>query len=318
MALLYRLGLLVLLLFSGASLAAAEEKCTSSKWGPDDQLGAANLVNPERTLLAAALIKKGESHPLGIVIDPEMPAFPPRKLALQIVQPSQQYGRPTEELFGWPAIFNDDLAQLWWGIGPQLDGLGHMGEGDAFYNCNKAADISEMTGLTRLGIHQIPPMVGRGVLIDMAKHFAVSHMRGGQPITRKDIKAAIKAQKISLREGDIILFHTGWTDAKLKSQPQEWIASEPGLSNDAAVYLAEQNPMAVGSDTWALDAIPPPPGDKINYGHITLLKHNGIYVLETMNTGRLAKEGVKEFMFVLGQARVKGAVQMMINPVALW
>jgi hypothetical protein len=37
-----------------------------------------------------------------------------------------------------------------------------------------------------------------------------------------------------------------------------------------------------------------------------------------MNTGRLAKESVKEFMFVLGQARVKGAVQMMINPVAMW
>ena len=40
--------------------------------------------------------------------------------------------------------------------------------------------------------------------------------------------------------------------------------------------------------------------------------------LETMNTGRLAKEGVHEFMFVLGQARLKGAVQMIINPVAMW
>jgi hypothetical protein len=48
------------------------------------------------------------------------------------------------------------------------------------------------------------------------------------------------------------------------------------------------------------------------------LKEHGIYILETMNTGRLAKESVKEFMFVLGQARVKGAVQMMINPVAMW
>lgn len=156
MANINHLGLIALLFLFGTSFVAAEENCTPSKWGRDDQLGAANLVNPDRTLLAAALVKKGESHPLGIVIDPEMPAIPPRKLALQVVQPSQQYGRPTEELFGWPAIFNDDLAQLWWGIGPQLDGLGHMGEGDEFYNCNKAADISEMTGLTRLGIHQIP------------------------------------------------------------------------------------------------------------------------------------------------------------------
>ena len=51
---------------------------------------------------------------------------------------------------------------------------------------------------------------------------------------------------------------------------------------------------------------------------VTLLKENGIYILETMNTGRLAAEGVQEFMFVLGQAKLKGAVQMIINPVAMW
>jgi len=54
------------------------------------------------------------------------------------------------------------------------------------------------------------------------------------------------------------------------------------------------------------------------YDHAILLKENGIYILETMNTGRLASEGVTEFMFVLGQARLKGAVQMIINPVAMW
>jgi hypothetical protein len=37
-----------------------------------------------------------------------------------------------------------------------------------------------------------------------------------------------------------------------------------------------------------------------------------------MNTGRLAREQVREFMFVLGQARIKGTVQMIINPVAMW
>ena len=56
----------------------------------------------------------------------------------------------------------------------------------------------------------------------------------------------------------------------------------------------------------------------IFYGHVTFLKENGIYILETMNTGPLVAQSVKEFMFVLGQARIKGAVQMIINPVALW
>jgi hypothetical protein len=77
-------------------------------------------------------------------------------------------------------------------------------------------------------------------------------------------------------------------------------------------------PLAVGADTWGLGAVPARSGDKVFYDHAILLKQNGIYILETMNTGRLADDGVKEFMFVLGQARLKGAVQMVINPVAMW
>ena len=103
-----------------------------------------------------------------------------------------------------------------------------------------------------------------------------------------------------------------------ESDPAAWGAAEPGLTNEGAVYLASLNPMAVGADTWGLDAIPPAEGDKVFYGHVTLLKDNGIYILETMNVGPLVREGVNEFMFVLGQARIQGTVQAMINPVALY
>jgi hypothetical protein len=77
-------------------------------------------------------------------------------------------------------------------------------------------------------------------------------------------------------------------------------------------------PMAVGADTWGVEAVPAVDGDRVFYGHVTFLRDNGIYILETMNTGRLAAENVREFLFVLGQPRVRGAVQMIINPVAIW
>jgi hypothetical protein len=51
---------------------------------------------------------------------------------------------------------------------------------------------------------------------------------------------------------------------------------------------------------------------------VTALQNNGVYLLEVMDTGRLVSDGVNEFMFVLGQARVEGTVQMIINPVAIW
>ena len=296
----------------------SDEHCEPSKWGQDDEIGSANYVTPDQVIMASKLVKEGKTHPLGVVIEAGMPAFPPRYTQLQVVQPGQQFGVDGAEQFGWHSSYNDDVLQMWLGTGPQLDGLGHMGEAGEFYNCNMGKDFSDISGLTKLGIEKVPPMVGRGVLLNMAQFHGVDSMSGGQPISAADIERAAKLQEIEIREGDVVLFHTGWTDAKLKTEPDLWVSTEPGITNGAAVYLASLNPMAVGADTWAVGAIPPIEDDKVFYDHITLLKENGIYLLETMNTGHLAREGVKEFMFVLGQARLKGASQMIINPVALW
>ena len=301
-----------------SSNSVRSEECQPSKWGADDQIGAANYVTPEQVRLAASLVKKGESHGLGIVIEPGMPAYPPRYTQLQVVQPGQQFDIDTNEIYGWHLSSNDDLVQMWLGTGPQLDGLGHMGEGGYFYNCNKGSDFSDISGLTKLGTHLIPPMIGRGVLIDMARHFGVDHLKPGQAFGSSDIKKAMQEQDIEIRQGDVVLLHTGYTDALLKADPDTWGSTIPGITNEAALYLASLSPMAVGADTWGLEAVPASPGDKLFYGHVTFLKENGIFILETMNTGRLANERVNEFMFVLGQAKLKGTVQMIINPVAMW
>jgi len=313
-----RLHLLLTAFASAAALGvgpAAAQDCKPSKWGAKDEIGAANLVTPERTKAALALVKQGKSHPLGIVIDSTTPAFPPRSLSLQVVQPNQQGG---QTLFAYKGSYNDDMLQTWIGIGPQIDGLGHLGQEGMYYNCNNQKDFAAITGLTKLGTHQIPPLVGRAVLIDMTRHFGKPSLDAGQVFNEKEIQAAAAAQGVEIREGDIVLFHTGWTDGKLKSDPKAWVSGEPGLGESGAAWLASKNVMAVGSDTWGLEPIPPEKEGRPFFGHVILLKENGIYILETMDTGPLAKAGVKEFMFVLGQARIRGAVQMIINPVALY
>ena len=71
-------------------------------------------------LAASSLIKTGKTYSLGITVDPTTPAFPPRGLSLQVVQPGQQQGRAA-----FPNMaYNDDLVQTWLGIGSQIDGLG--------------------------------------------------------------------------------------------------------------------------------------------------------------------------------------------------
>ena len=298
-----------------ATASFAKGDCKPSKWGANDEIGSANLVTPERTKAALALVKQGKSHPLGIVIDSSTPAFAPRSLSLQIVQPNQQGG---QTLFGYKGSYNDDVLQTWIGIGPQIDGLGHLGQEGMYYNCNDEKEFAAITGLKKLGTHGIPPLVGRGVLIDMTKHFGKASLDAGQFFNEKEIQAAAQAQGVEIREGDVVLFHTGWTDAKLKSDPKAWVSGEPGLGEGGAAWLASKNVMAAGSDTWGLEPIPPEKEGRPFFGHVILLKENGIYILETLDTGPLAKAGVKEFMFVLGQARIRGTVQAIINPVALY
>jgi len=299
-------------LVAGGAIAA---DCKPSKWGPNDEIGSANLVNPKTVMAAMKLVKKGKTHPLGIIIDSTTPAFPPRSLSLQVVQPNQQ---GAQRLFAYHGSYNDDLIQTWLGIGPQIDGLGHLGQDGVYYNCNNEKDFAAITGLKKLGVEKVPPIVARGVLLDMAKHFNMPFLPAGKYFTEKDIQAAAKAQKVEIREADVVLFHTGWTDAKLASDPKAWVSGEPGLSEEGASWLASKNVIAVGADTWGVEPIPPQKEGRPFYGHVILLKENGIYLFETMNTGQLAKEGVHEFLFVLGQARIRGTVQMIINPVAIY
>lgn len=310
-------GLMVAAIILVSSQALAT--CTPSKWGVDDEIGSANTITPERVLAATKLVKQGKTQHLGIVVDSEVPAFGPRGLSVTILQPGFQWGnRP----FPNGMIFNDDMFTGWLGIGSQIDSLGHIGhlhDGDAtYYNCNDGAEISKTTGMTKLGIEKIPPFVARGIVLDMAGLKGVDHLNAGDVFTVEDVEKAAAKQGVQIGEGDVVLFHTGWTDNVLPKDPETWVSGEPGIAEEVATYLAEKNVLAVGADTWGLDPIPPHKDGRPFQGHITLIKENGIYILEVMNTGALIKDGVNEFLFVLGPSRLRGAVQAIIDPIAMY
>ncbi|MDA0272458.1 MAG: cyclase family protein [Proteobacteria bacterium] len=301
--------LLILLLLPLYALADAH--CKTSEWGPHDQIGAANRITEMSVLEAAKLVKTGKTYSLGLTIDANTPAFAPRSLSLTIVQPNQQEGaRPFYNM-----TYNDDIFNGWLGIGSQIDGLGHLGENGVYYNCNKAEDFSAIGGLTKLGIENVPPIVTRGIVLDIAAHYGVDHLKAGQHFSVDDVKAVEKSQGTPIREGDVVLFHTGWTDAMLESDPAGWATGEPGQSEEVATYMASKKVVAVGADTWGLDVIPSQVEERPYQGHVVYLKENGIYIFEAMNTGPLVRDSAYEF--VLGQAKVRGAVQMIINPIAI-
>lgn len=301
---------------AGAHEVHAQPEWAESRWGAGDQLGAANHMTPERTLLAAGLVTEGKVYSLGITVGSDTPAFPPRSMSVTVLQPSQN---GNSGLGDNAFTYNDDIFMGWLGIGPQIDGLGHSGENHIYYGGRNYDDFAPASGLTELGLDKLPGLVGRGVLLDMARHFDTEMVAEGVPYTADDIRAAADEQGVELREGDVVLFHSNWM-ALLDGEaadPERFAAAEPGLGVSGAEYLAEIGVMAVGADTWGMEVVPAEVEGEAFRSHQILQAHNGIYILENMDARELAADGVNEFMFVLGQARVQGAVQMIINPVAI-
>lgn len=308
-----KLPIICLVMAMTATLGTAHaQDWTKSKWGPNDEIGAANYLTPERALKAAQLVKTGKTYPLGIPVDGKTPAYPPRAFKVTIVQPGQA-GIPG--LGPSKTTYNDDIIEGWVGVGSQLDGLGHIGVEHVYYNGNKLLDFADPTGLKKLGVEKVPPMVTRGVLLDMAAHYGTDVVKEGTAFNVKEIEEVAKKQGVEIREGDVVLFHTGWLSL-IGKDDKRYNSGEPGLGVEGARYLVGKGVVAVGADTWGLEVLPFESKNVFEV-HQILLPMNGTYILENMDTAALAKDKAYEFMFVLGQPRFKGAVQSMINPVAI-
>ena len=284
-----------------------------SEHGAGDTLGAVNHLSPEKVVQAARLVKTGKTYPLGVVTGWDTPAYPPRQYAITVIQPGQDSG-PT--MGANRATGNDDLLYTWMGIGSQLDGLGHMGEEHVYYNGHKASDFVTPKGLKALSIEKIPPIVTRGVLLDMTRYFDANPLPAGTVFNENEIRAQAAAQEVAIEKGDVVLFHTGWQDLA-DTDPVKFMSGEPGLGFGGAQYLASLDVVAVGSDTWGVEAIPHEDSTLAFPVHVELLAKNGIYILENLDSGALAADEGWEFLFVLGQPRFEGAVQAVINPVAI-
>ncbi|MEY9361401.1 kynurenine formamidase [Bradyrhizobium yuanmingense] len=297
---------------SAISGTASAQDWTKSKWGTNDEIGAANYMTPELVVKAASLVKTGKTYALGMAVTPQTPAYPPRTFKLTIVQPGQA---GTPGLGPNKATYNDDILDSWVGIGSQLDGLGHLGVEHVYYNGNKLADFADPNGLKKLGIEKVPPMVTRGVLLDMAAYFKTDVVKEGTAFNVKEIEEAAKQQNVEIRQGDVVIFHTGWLSL-IGKDDKRYSAGEPGLGVEGAKYLAGKGVVAVGADTWGLEVLPFE-GKTVFEVHQILLAMNGTYILENMDTAALARDKGYEFLFVLGQPRWTGAVQAMINPIAI-
>ena len=128
-----------------------------------------------------------------------------------------------------------------------------------------------------------------------------------------------KARDLTLKAGDAVLFRTGWTEL-FSTDPELYWSGEPGLSPEAALWLAQRDVSLVGSDNSAIcslnqsglscDAL----DDDI---HMILLWQHGVYLLEMLWLKELAERGAGEFLFMLAPLNIKGGTGSPVNPLAV-
>lgn len=309
------LALCLCWLSSGAQGQAADP-WWPSEWGPADERGAANRITPAKVLEAVALIEEGRIYELGRDYEAGMPLFPGRHYSLTIP------GAPT----GGPAgtnrvVYHDEMVSGQIGqVGTQFDGLGHIGtriDGeDVFYNGFKRSEFGTSFGLQKLGIENVGVLLTRGVLVDIAAYRGQDRLPPGTVVTVEDIEGALRRQSVDIREGDVVLFHTGHGSLWMVDN-DEYNRGAPGIGLDAALWLADREIVMTAADTWAVEVIPSEDPEQAFPVHQELIGKRGIYNFENLDLSALAADEVYEFAFMFAPVRFKGATGSPGNPIAV-
>jgi kynurenine formamidase len=289
---------------------ADAERCPS-KWGANDERGAANALGPEAVLRATRLIRTGEVIELGRVLRGTMPLSAGRRFELDTKRTNMN---PQANRRG----SNEELVIAEMGqVGTQFDGFAHQTIGESLYNCFKLGEISTRTGFTRLGIQSVGAIVTRGILLDVAAVKGTAMLPDTYEVTVKDLQDALNRQKTGpIQAGDVVIIHTGWGQLWEKDNAR-YSRGNPGIGTAAAEWLARQGPVVVGADTPPVEVSPNPDTQASLPVHQIMLVVHGIHTLENLKLDELAAKQVYEFAFVVQPLKLQGATGSTVAPVAI-
>lgn len=201
--------------------------------------------------------------------------------------------------------------------GTHIDALCHQAEQMHLYGGQEInLHVQTSTGFTALGVETIPPLLARGILLDVARQRGGEAIEIGNPITRSDLEETARAEGVTIGAGDIVLVRTG--NGALWHDESRYLRAG-GMNGAASTWLASLRVRAVGADNVAWDE----PGVidpdlKVNLpGHLILLARHGIYIIENLNLEELARDQQYTFTFLVLPLKMQGATGSPVRPIAL-
>jgi len=299
-------------------------------WGPEDQLGALNLVTGKHVAAAAAGVKAGKVISLTLPYDQAGPQ--PGGLRNNPILMTTATG--TDAAAGTQAAsiravfgengthvgYADDAIFMPTQSGTQWDSLAHVFRDGQMWNGYPATDHSS-AGAARNGIqHWTDRLVLRGVLADVARYKGVDALEPGYAISVDDLLGTLAAQHCTVGTGDALLVRTG----QLGQRRGQWGdfagGAAPGLSVHAAPWLASTEIVAVVTDTWGVE-VRPNEVDDFQPLHQIAIVHLGLAFGEIFDLDALAadcaEDGRYQFMFAASPLPITGAVGSPVGAVAI-
>lgn len=302
--------------------AIGRELRTWGRWGPEDELGTLNHITPERLRTAAGLVRRGRAFSLGLPFDaagPQAGHGRVNPIHLMSVVDGVEVDREGRE---GAMHYNDDYVVMPLQAATQWDALAHVFYDDLLYNGFPAAEVGT-AGAPRGSIDKLAAgVMGRGVLLDVARLRGVDWLEAGEEIAPDELDAACAAQGVEVGPGDIVLLRTGWLSMlRAQRSRRTFLAGEPGPGLACARWLAEREVAALAADNHAVEVLPnATPGT--NYPlHLVLIRDMGMTLGEFFALDELAEDcaadGVYEFLLCAPPLRVTAAVGSPLNPLAV-
>ncbi len=304
---------------------AAERLSNWERWGSDDEIGTLNNVSAQDIINAGRLIRKGRSFSLALPFDSKGPQrglwgnrFNPIHTMLAtgvdaIAGRQEQIG----------IRYADDMVTMPLQCGTQWDALGHIFVGEKMWN-GYDARLVDSNGAAKNGIEKTRSrMVGRGVLLDIARYKKVKWLKDGYGIGIDDLEKCAAKQKVEIRRGDFVIVRTGQMERCLASG--EWGGyaggDAPGLRFETADWIRRTDIAAICADTWGCEVRPNETPDASQPWHWVVIPMVGISMGEIFYVKELAEDcaedGVYEFFFCAPPLPITGAVGSPVNPIAI-
>lgn len=309
--------------------AAAERLRNWGRWGTSDETGTLNLTAPQDIVRAARLVRQGKIFSLALNYDQHGPQGAATKYpSLGRFNPIHVMLRDGADAYSGVLDHRgirgaDDVVILPTQSGTQWDGLGHIFYGDKMYNGYDCREVTSM-GANKCGIEKTKNrMVGRGVLLDIARLKGKKWLPEGYAITNDDLDRAAKAQRIKVRKGDFVLVRTGHIEEKLTKEDWSGYAGgdAPGLAFETLDWLHKKDVAAVATDTWGAEVRPNQTTECNQPWHWVAIPNMGLTVGEIFYLQELAQDCARdkrfEFLFVAPALPITGAVGSPVNPLAI-